>query len=137
METRAIEIDFEIHQCIEANRQGFDEAPNTVLRRLLGLTRSPEHPEAAQKSWRKGKVELPHGTELMADYNGQSCSAKIVSGSWINEDGSVHSSPSSAMSFAKTKDGKSTSLNGKIYWKAKVPGSTRWVLYKALERSAN
>ena len=34
---RTIEIDFDVHKAIEAERQSFSEVPNAVLRRLLKL----------------------------------------------------------------------------------------------------
>ena len=34
---QSIDIDFDVYQVIVANQNGFDETPNAVLRRLLGL----------------------------------------------------------------------------------------------------
>ena len=43
-ELRRIDIDFDVHQVIVANQTGFDETPNAVLRRLLGLQRTGTEP---------------------------------------------------------------------------------------------
>lgn len=136
MDCRMIEIDFDVHKKIETERRGFDESANDVLRRLLSIEEAPriEGLPTKRKSWGKGVVELPHGTKLQATYNGHSMKAEIVDGQWVNEDGSVHTAPSSALSsFARTKDGNSTQLNGKEYWFVKLPGSDSWVLYKEFE----
>lgn len=66
---RTIEVDFDIHQLIELERRNFEETPNDVLRRLLGLsgpntaeqpssssTTSPEVPIKRQP--RLGEVKL-------------------------------------------------------------------------------
>ena len=139
MKLRSIEIDFDVHKVIELNRRDFDETPNIVLRRLLGISNeqqtSEDQPSKRFRSWRKGRVELPHGTELRASYNGETETAKIVDGEWVNSDGSKHRAPSSALAaFARTKSGDSTSLNGKVYWEIRLPESDDWTLYKLYEQ---
>ena len=47
---RSIEIDLDVHKCLEAERQGFDEAPNDVLRRLLKLKPSAKRPNGGGES---------------------------------------------------------------------------------------
>lgn len=145
---RTIEIDFEVHKAIELERQSFDEAPNTALRRLLGIapaapeeTAEPETPPAspptAGNSWvGKGQskgLTLPHGTELQMDYNGQRFSGRVDNGALVFE-GRRFSSPSGAADeLCRTKDGRKTSLNGKELISALLPGETDWVLLKNYE----
>ena len=141
---RTIEIDFEVHQQIEANRRGFEDTPNDVLRRMLGLvketitceTRSALSSEL-ESSWTDGVVVLPPLTQLKMVYNNKVYLATIRNGLWVDDMGGRHHSPSgAARSLARTKDGRKTNLNGKNYWSVKLPGSSEWVLYSVLERKA-
>lgn len=134
MQMCPIEIDFDIHQAIELERKNFEETPNEVLRRLLKLpTGNAQKPVfSGGKSWSSKGVTLPHGTKLRMEYNGVEYEAEIVDGAW-SCGGSFHAGPSpAAASVAKTKDGSTTSLNGWIYWSAKVPGATKWTPISAL-----
>ena len=80
---------------------------------------------AAQKSWTYKNVELPHGTELRANYKGALHSAQIKNGEWT-QDGAVRGSPSEA-AHAVT----STSVNGWTFWEARLPGESRWRYLKS------
>ena len=40
---RKIDIDFDVHKCIESARRSFEETPNDVLRRLLNSERRNRH----------------------------------------------------------------------------------------------
>ena len=44
---KQIEIDIDVYRRIESARIDFKESHNTILRRLLGIDRSQEHPSAA------------------------------------------------------------------------------------------
>src|SRR6056297_1141590 len=91
-QTRTIEIDFDVHRAIELERRDFDESPNEVLRRLLDLAPSapsasvekgrPSSPgsERSGRPWSGKGVELPHGTELRMEYNGQVFLGRIEDG---------------------------------------------------------
>jgi len=127
---RAIEIDFEIHKAIEGERRSFDEAPNDVLRRLLGIKAASQNvspPVAVGRAWSGKGVTLPHGTELKMEYNGVEYRGQIDDGRWACG-GGYHAGPSpAAAAVASTRHGTKPSLNGWIYWAAKLPGSSRWV----------
>jgi hypothetical protein len=62
-----IEIDWEIHQMIEAERRGFDEPPYLALRRLLKTAAARAGRAArgvalrpAALAWSEGGVTVPH-----------------------------------------------------------------------------
>lgn len=131
MQMRQIEIDFDVNKIIELERKSFDESANDVLRRILKLpsvdavVRSVPNPTG--KAWSGKGVTLPHGTQLRMEYNGVEYQGQIKDGKW-DCGGGLHAGPSpAAASVAKTRDGKRPSLNGWIYWSAKVPGATRWI----------
>lgn len=140
-EFRTVEIDFDVHKLIEAERKSFAETPNEALRRLLGLpTRVRSKSLKAidgQRSWSGEGVTLPHGTILKMRYNGRQHEGEIVDGKWIINS-KVFNSPSGAASgVAITKRGKKTRLDGWIYWEVKVPGDTAWVPISGMRRKAN
>lgn len=131
MEHRSIEIDFDVHKRIEAERTGFTESANDVLRRLLGIgqavSASPPPVVEGGRPWTGKGVTLPSGTRLRMDYNGRAIAGVIGDGVWLVE-GREFSSPSSAASeLCRTKAGKKTSIDGWKYWQAQRPGDDRWV----------
>lgn len=141
---RTIEIDFDIHKMIEAERRNFDEPPYVALRRLLRLAPiqkvlTPTVSETgSETSWKEDGVELPHGSLVRMEYNRgkQIYDGTISNGKWI-VDGRVFDSPSGAASeLAVTKKGKSTKLNGWLYWKVKLPGATEWKSLRLLRARA-
>jgi len=151
---RTIEIDFDVHQMIELERRGFEEKENDALRRLLKLelkatTSDPapndklSQPQGVKnnepleandrRSWSGKGVELPHGTELRMEYNGQIHRGAIGDGYWV-VDGVRSTSPSDAAgSVATTKNGTRPSLNGWIYWEVKRPSDAHWRALKSLK----
>lgn len=137
LETRTIEIDFDVHKHLEAARTSFSETPNETLKRILGIERcasdapSPNVPQGRPWAW-KG-VELAHGTELRMDYNGRQHSGIVRNGIWVVES-KEYSSPSAACSVARTKDGRSTPLDGWKYWYVRQPGQMRWTLIDKLRK---
>lgn len=156
MQTRTIDIDFEVHKAIELERRSFAETPNAVLRRVLGIdpaelkqAKAPPSVSAAAipsadayasegRPWvGKGKstgLVLPHGTELRMDYNGQRFTGRVDNGSLVIE-GRRFSSPSGAADeLCRTKDGRKTSLNGKELIHVRIPGEGEYVLLKTYEQ---
>ena len=131
MQMKQIEIDFDVSKLIELERNSFDESANEALRRLLKLpTKAAETPTAPAppgKAWSGKGAVLPHGTQLRMEYNGVEYQGQILDGKW-ECGGGRHAGPSpAAASVAKTRDGTRPSLNGWIYWSAKLPGATRWI----------
>jgi len=138
-EFRTIEVDFDVHRCIENERHGFDESPNAALRRLLKLG-EPKRPVAAaasaspvgRKSWSDQGVTLPHGTAIRMTYNRKTYDGEILNGSWVTG-GRAFDSPSGAASgVGLTKKGKTTRLDGWGYWQVKRPGDDEWVRLESL-----
>ena len=130
---RTIEVDFDVHRCIENERHGFDESPNDALRRLLKLGSSPapvsasSAPQIRRKSWSDKGATLPHGTMIRMTYNGQVYEGKISDGMWVVGDREFDSPSGAASGIAITKKGKSTRLDGWIYWEVRQPGEDNWV----------
>ncbi len=136
---RTIEIDFDIHQMIELERKGFDELEYLALRRLLKLPNSEASTETAWpvetlsgRPWSGKGVELPHGTELRMEYNGQVFRGYIENGAWLVEGHRAKSPSDAAGSAAMTKSGTRPSLNGWIYWEVKRPNDANWRAIKGL-----
>lgn len=130
MDHRTIEIDFDVHKRIEAERSSFAESANDVLRRLLGIGEQASvrtiKPIAEGRAWTGKGVTLPAGTRVRMKYNGRELTGIIVDGSWV-VDGQKFSSPSTAASeLCTTKSGGKTSLDGWKYWEAKRPTDERW-----------
>lgn len=136
---RTIEIDFDIHQMIELERKGFDEPEYLALRRLLKLPNSEAGTETAPpvgtpsgRPWSGKGVELPHGTELRMEYNGQVFRGHIENGGWVVEGHHAKSPSDAAGSAATTMSGSRPSLNGWIYWEIKRPTDANWRNLKSL-----
>ena len=142
---RSIDIDFDVNKLIEIERRGFEETPNDVLRRLLGLgpttTKAPANTLAAVAElegggWEDEGVFLPNGTIAHMVYNKRSYDGEIKNRLWwVN--GQFFTSPSDAASaVGVTKKGEMTSLNGWLYWQVKRPGDTNWIGIGELRKRA-
>lgn len=138
---RPIDIDFEVHQKIELARTSFEESPNDVLRRLLGIASRHDHPltggtasAPSARAWSGKGVTLPHGTELRMEYNGKVYSGRIEHGEWLVEGVRAKSPSDAACSVATTKDGTKPSLNGWVYWQVRRPGDRGWRPINSMRR---
>lgn len=151
MKTRTIEVDFDVHKKIEAERRSFDEPENTALRRLLGLPEPPADITPVPKNgnimqrisaslggaWYGKGVELPNGTELRLDYPGVAVGGEIRNGRW-NVDGETFGTPSRAACYAVSKArGSEMSVNGWLYWSVKRPTDSEWVPLNSLRNKSN
>lgn len=143
METTTIEVDFDIHKMIEAERRSFSEKPYLALRRLLGLPERVE-PEKSVKvgptgrAWEEDGVKIPHGSLARMEYarGTQKYEGQFLDGHLV-VDGVDYSSLSAAASaLAKTKSGGSPNLNGWNYWEVQLPGSDRWEMMEHKRRKA-
>ena len=134
MTLATIEIDFDIHKRIEAERKGFDEPPRMALRRLLNLPELPidsaDGPRALPegRAWREGLVEVPHGSLARMSYQRgkQIFEGRFWDGKLIVDGRSFDTLSSAASALAVTKFGDHPSLNGWNYWEAKFPGESKW-----------
>ena len=141
---RTIEIDFDVHQAIEAERRGFDDPPNSALRRLLKLgsptgSSPPIRPALANEdSWTKKGVTLPEGTELHVKYAEVEAHGRIIEGK-LNFDGKGFSRPSPAvMTVIEHVRGDRVHVNGWMYVYAKRPGEESWTsLAQLRDRAAS
>jgi hypothetical protein len=131
---RSIEIDFDVHKRIEAERRDFSDTDNAVLRRLLGLEEplngsSPPPPICVSRigAWSSDGVVLAPGARLRMTYNGRRHEGVIEDGVWLVE-GRRFSSPSgAARGVALTKRGKHPHLDGWNYWEVKPPEAAGWI----------
>lgn len=136
---KTIEIDFDVHRMIEAERQGFHDTPNAVLRRLLQLDPAPAEPESGfadapmallappERPWVWKGVELPQGTELRLNYAGVEARGHVVEGR-LNFSGAGYRSPSPAVArVVETARGDRVRVNGWKHMDARRPGDDRWI----------
>jgi hypothetical protein len=137
-EMRSIEIDFDVNKRIETERVSFAETANDVLRRLLGIEKGLAAGEdkpaltPAGASWYGKGVTLPDTTQLKMTYNGKTYEGVISDGVWLVA-GKRYTSPSAAAgAVGVTKDGGTTSLDGWLYWQARLPNSSRWAKIRSL-----
>ena len=141
---RTIEIDFDVHQAIEAERRGFDDPPNSALRRLLKLGSpigsSPPMDSASANvdSWTGKGVTLPEGTELQVKYAEVEARGRVIGGK-LNFDGKGFSRPSPAvMTAIEHVRGDRVNVNGWMYVHAKPPGAEIWTsLAQLRDRAAS
>jgi hypothetical protein len=130
-ELRTIEIDWDIHKMIEAERTSFDEPPFIALRRLLKL--QPLKPAAKQESgpgipWVEDGVTVPHGSLARMKYlrGSQIYEGQFLNGKLLVKGREFETLSAAASALAVTKNGSKPSLNGWLYWEAKFPGETTW-----------
>lgn len=136
-----IEIDWDIHKLIEAERSSFDEPPYVALRRLLKLPPKPTAAPGDQEgrsglAWSDSGVTVPHGSLARMEYNRgtQVYEGQFLDGKLVVNGQSFGTLSAAADALAVTKDGKKTSLNGWNYWKVKFPGETNWRSLKDMRR---
>ena len=106
-----------------------------MLRRLLKLGEgAPPRPAgngkavpSAGRPWSGKGVTLPHGTSVRMEYNGKRHSGQIDNGEWLVEGAKFNSPSAAAGGVARTRSGKTPSLDGWIYWQVKRPGDSRWI----------
>ncbi len=147
MNLRTIDIDWDIHKMIEAEREGFDEAPYLALRRLLGLAdrgaKAPDKELGTQNSpseipWTEDLVVVPHGSKarMLYDYGKQKFEGEFLDGLLIVGGKAYKSLSPAANDLAVTRNGSKTSLNGWKYWEVKFPGQETWLRLEDLRNEA-
>jgi hypothetical protein len=130
MDRTSIEIDFDIHKLIEAERRSFAEKPYMALRRLLKLpdVEAPTKQEEVSADgfpWTDDGVIVPHGCVARMEYNRgeQVYEGQFLDGALVVDGQRYKSLSRAASALAKTRNGSTPSLNGWNYWSVKMPGS--------------
>ncbi len=131
-----MQIDFDIHQMIEAESKSFDEPRNEALRRLLKLPPTPSVAAPSEPDTPRGKsyvshgLEFPDGTLIKMEYDrgNQVYEGQVIDGKWVVDGRSFNSPSAAAGGLAITKKGPHTKLNGWNYWRVKRPGEAEWTL---------
>lgn len=138
-----IDIDWDIHRVIEAERRGFDEPPFVALRRLLKLPELEVSAVAAPADggglpWHEDGVSVPHGALARMTYQRgrQVFEGKFVNGRLVVNGKSFVSLSAAANALAETKDGRKTQLNGWNYWEALLPGEKTWRSLKQMREDS-
>lgn len=140
-----IEIDWDIHKLIEAERRGFDEPPYVALRRLLKLpppteeTRQAAPPLASGLPWVEDGVTVPHGSDAKMEYDRgtQVYEGKFLDARLVVNSRSFKTLSDAASTLAVTKGGSKTRLNGWNYWEVRFPGETKWRSLGEMRRQPN
>ena len=141
-----IDIDWDIHKLIEAERTSFDEPPYVALRRLLKLpplkaaaATATVRPDGGGVPWTDSGVTVPHGSLARMEYlrGSQVYEGQFLNGRLVVNEQALDSLSAAADALAVTKVGKKPSLNGWLYWKAKFPGETRWRLLNDMRRAGD
>ena len=117
-----IEVDFDVFKELTHRRASEATTENDVIRSLLKMPAAARLPAAfaeGKPATFKG-VTLPHGSKLRAEYKGQTFTAEIIDGQWV-QDGAAQTSPSAA-AYTVTGSG----VNGWVFWSVKRPGDSGW-----------
>ena len=89
---RSVDIDFDVHKCIELARESFAETPNAVLRRLLSI-------DAARP------VQSVTGGGVMRAWSGKECCFLTVHEfAWTTTDGPTKAKLLMALGWLKGSD---------------------------------
>jgi hypothetical protein len=143
-ELQRIDIDWDIHKMIEAERSSFDEPPYVALRRLLKLP-APKPATTTEKReagpglpWVHDGVTVPHGSLARMEYlrGSQVYEGQFLNGKLVVNGVAFDTLSAAADALAVTKKGSKPSLNGWNYWKAKFPGETKWRSLEMMRLSA-
>lgn len=136
-----IEIDWEVHQLIELERNGFDEPPIEALRRLLRLSGAKPRVRVKAKSsspdWRSDGVTLKEGARLRFAYrkNTKPIMGEVKAGKITAAGRSYDTLSAAANDLAVTQEGRKTRLNGWMFWSLEDPeGSGNWVILDQLRK---
>jgi hypothetical protein len=133
-----IEIDFEVFKALTARRRSETHTYNEVIRELLDIdvgkaVVSSSLDRIAEiganlsdaltytKGFAARGLMLPNGTQLRATHKGAVYNAMVSDGKWVNEDGTIWSSPSAAATSITGNN-----VNGWRFWQAKRPSDTEW-----------
>jgi hypothetical protein len=132
-----IDIDWDIHKMIEAERSGFDEPPYIALRRLLRLPAPeqrcyPDKPDVVTDGgglpWVEDGVTVPHGSFARMRYlrGAQVHNGRFLNGKLVVNGRSFDTLSAAAKALAVTRKGKTPNLNGWLYWEVQFPGENEW-----------
>ena len=142
MQPSLIRIDIQVHQYLESRRTDPAQTHNDLLREVLGLPLSnesafndgPYTTVELSHGWSGAGAELPNGTKLRMNYNGQMYAGVIVQGAWHTGGASYHSPSGAASGVARARRGARVSVDGWAYWEVQLPGRDSWVRLHTLRK---
>ena len=129
-----IEIDWDIHKLIEAERRSFEEPPYIALRRLLKLpalklsSASELRDIGTGSPWTDEGVTVPHGSlaQMKYDRGAQVYEGQFLNGQLVVNGERFSSLSAAANALAVTKEGRKNPLNGGTIGKQKFSGEAEW-----------
>jgi hypothetical protein len=129
---RTIEVDFDVYKALTMRRPSEDVTENDVLRELLGLSRGGKPAAAAHAlepgDWVSKGVRFPAGTELRANYKGQTYLGRVEGGALLLNARRFDTPSAAAMSITGNP------VNGWTFWECRLPGRASWQLLRALRK---
>jgi len=129
MEMTQISIDLDVYKAIQQNLKSFNDTPNQVLRRILGLPKTEEKSFMPQREGMYIKrAFLKDSLRLRKRFKGRMLEAIVENGT-ILYDGKPYPSPSGAAVAAT-----GTSVNGWRFWEYLDDTSGVWKSLDVLRR---
>lgn len=120
-----IEIDIEVYKIIVNNQKSFDETPNDILRRLLGLDFTIEESERSDRVHRKliprGHLHQMEGLELRKRYAGKDYVA------WVRKTGIELNGEIYPTLSAAARTVTRNNVNGWNFWKCIDESTGKWI----------
>ncbi len=125
MSMQSIKIDLEVYKIVESKRDSFEESPNDILRRLLGLPSLLEESKTQEanddrQGWAVGGVFIRKGTPIRSSYKGHVVKAAVVHGG-LEFNGKKYTSPSGA-----AMEATGNNVNGWRFWEYLDQDSGIW-----------
>lgn len=138
--SRTIEIDLDVHRAIELARESFEQTPNDILRKKLGVGAMRSSPVVPQpevsgqegSAWVRDGLTLRDGTPIRFSYNGITKVGSVANGMLVFENKEFDAPSRVVIHFCRTRDGRRTHLNGWRMIQAKPVGESTWHSLDAL-----
>lgn len=125
-----VKLDAEVFEALRRHRWTRGEGLNDLLRRVMELDRRPlrAEPERAPwgKPWRRGAVELPHGTEIRMTHAGRRWYGAVVQGEWLLGRERFPGPEEAARRIAEHRGAETARPDPWLAWNVRLPGRRQW-----------